>query len=511
MVRTSAQCPLCRCALLIPDPPPSPTTSDPIPAFSHSREIKNPLNVVVFFLSELGACTGKDYGAKRTSATPADHSRQFAHPFPDAINSVRLLAETVENCRHLAKVDSGTYAPQEEELDLRQMAESCLGVFGREREAGLVFDLHCPAELAIVSDRLLWRHVLMNLIGNAVKFTLHGGSNSMPPLATGAADAPRVTVRIERAAHSSAVRVEVLDNGPGVDIGDQAKIFGRFAQASRGFNAQGLGSGLGLHLSAKTIQMLRGELKLTSPLQPLGRGASFGGSSGDSARLLCAPRRPDMREPSYFADPPLCRFPIFCTEFLVPCKFAERLPARSTAAIVPLDVSHARALVPAELRILIVEDDELNCLVMKTSLEVGFRIVCGNKVIITITHTVEDALEVIGDTADIEFDVVVSDQHMDMVGGVLKGSELIEQLVARNFARCPVLAIASANTEEHEKTAYYASGADIVWPKPYPKNAVLAREILQTWHGSARGQAAALASSKRRGSSKVVPIIAGGR
>ena len=271
MVRTSAQCPLCRCALLIPDPPPSPTTSDPIPAFSHSREIKNPLNVVVFFLSELGACTGKDYGAKRTSATPADHSRQFAHPFPDAINSVRLLAETVENCRHLAKVDSGTYAPQEEELDLRQMAESCLGVFGREREAGLVFDLHCPAELAIVSDRLLWRHVLMNLIGNAVKFTMqnHLRERISPP---------RVAVHIERGQHEQGVlRVEVSDNGPGIDAAGQAFIFGRFAQAGHGFQApERLRSGLGLHMSAKIVQVLRGKLDLTSPLQADGRGTRFG-------------------------------------------------------------------------------------------------------------------------------------------------------------------------------------------------------------------------------------------
>ena len=262
-----------------------------------SREIKNPLNVVVFFSSELEACTGID---SRAMTTPVNRGRQFSQLFPDATNAVRLLVETVEKCRHLAKVDSGTYAPQEEEINLRQIAESCLGVFGREREAGLVFDLHCPAELAIVSDRLLWRHVLMNLIGNAVKFTLHGGSNGMPPLATGVADAPRVTVRIERAAHSSAVHVEVLDNGPGVDIGDQAKIFGRFAQASRGFNAQGLGSGLGLHLSAKTIEMLRGELKLTSPLQPLGRGASFGESSGDSVRCaVCASQTGCARTPTF--------------------------------------------------------------------------------------------------------------------------------------------------------------------------------------------------------------------
>ena len=161
---------------------------------------------------------------------------------------------------------------------MRQLTESCLGLFGREREAGLMFDLHCPAGLTIVSDRLLWRHVLMNLVGNAVKFTMHGRSNGAQPLATGLVDAPRVTILIERVGTRS-VCLKVLDNGPGVDIGDQERIFSKFAQASRGFKAQGLGSGLGLHLSAKTIQTLRGELKLTSPLQPTGCGSSFGTST----------------------------------------------------------------------------------------------------------------------------------------------------------------------------------------------------------------------------------------
>jgi CheY-like chemotaxis protein len=113
-------------------------------------------------------------------------------------------------------------------------------------------------------------------------------------------------------------------------------------------------------------------------------------------------------------------------------------------------------------------------------------------------------LKAIGDTADSGFDVVVSDQHMEAVGGILKGSELIERLVARNFDRCPVLAIASANTDEHDNAKYFASGTDIVWPKPYPQNAQLARDILQIWNSSMRKQMAV--TSTKRSSNKVVPM-----
>jgi C4-dicarboxylate-specific signal transduction histidine kinase len=134
-----------------------------------------------------------------------------------------------------------------------------------------VFDLHCPAELAIVSDRLLWRHVLMNLIGNAVKFTMHHEQpreNVSPP---------RVVVRIERDQHDPGMlRVEVSDNGPGIGAADQAFIFS---------------SGLGLHLSAKIVQVLHGQLDLTSPLQVGGRGTRFGAyASRARASPACNPQ-----------------------------------------------------------------------------------------------------------------------------------------------------------------------------------------------------------------------------
>ena len=186
---------------------------------------------------------------------------------------------------------------------------------------------------------------------------------------------------------------------------------------------------------------------------------------------------------------------------MVPCKFTE-----SPATVAKqLDVQGAAVPPPAELRILIVEDDELNCLVMKTSLEVGFRIAAGTKAHITTTHTAEDALKVIGDTSDIEFDVVVADQHMELAGGVLKGAELIERLVARNFARRPVLVVVSADTDELERAAYLASGADIVWPKPYPKKALLVKDILQVWNGERRCKNRQPELAGRKASSKVVP------
>jgi signal transduction histidine kinase len=274
------------------------------------HEIKNPLNVVKFFLGvleeeqrqqeqleaaaageagEVGEGGGSGFTPSSLhdalwlaaqAATASEQSagiskflgrqRALLHLLPGAIHCTEALVEIVENCRHLAKVDSGTYAPQEEEIDLRQMAESCLDLYGREREAGLEFDLRCPAELAIVSDRLLWRHVLMNLIGNAVKFTMHKDlRDHLSP--------PRVVVRIERGPHEQGVlRVDVGDNGPGIDAADQAFILGKLDPF---------------------VQVLRGKLDLASPLQADGRGTRFGACA---SRTL---RPPALRHPSDPAPP----------------------------------------------------------------------------------------------------------------------------------------------------------------------------------------------------------------
>ena len=194
-------------------------------------------------------------------------------------------------------------------------------------------------------------------------------------------------------------------------------------------------------------------------------------------------------------------------EFLVPYKQPETWrPPALPAAAAAVQLDQASVPIPTGLKVLIVEDDELNCLVMATSLEVGVRLAFGIKVHTTIAHTAEDALTKIGDTDDFEFDMVVSDQHMENVGGEMKGSELIERLAARNYAVRPVLAIASANTDEAEKATYFASGADIVWPKPYPQNAQLAKDFLRVWNQNHSTLEQAKLVVGRKNSSKVVPL-----
>jgi len=389
------------------------------------NEMKQPLQVIGDFLGEL---VQRSYDPSKIEVGSSAES-MIKKLLPGAIKGTTMLVDIVENCHHLAKFESGTYKQQRDVVNVHELAKSCLAMHSRERDAGLKLHLECPEDLVIISDRRLWQHALMNLIGNAVKFTM---LEKPAPVGT-----PRVTVRITRTSEAH-LRVEVTDTGPGITSGDQEVVFKVFAQACRGFAAQGLGSGLGLHLSAQIIRMLRGELELASPLVD-GRGTSF-------------------------------HFDLPFVEYEAP--------------VTPKAESmRDLRILPPEFKILIIEDDDLNVLVMQTSLEIGLKDYCGTTARVTRTRTAEEALLLIGYGEVCPFDMLVIDEHMEPAGGVMKGTRLVNIMAGREIlGRRPILAIASCTSDDLTENARYREiGANIVWTKPYPGMALMVSDIVGCW------------------------------
>src|SRR5262249_28097725 len=96
--------------------------------------------------------------------------------------------------------------------------------------------------------------VLINLVGNAIKFT----------------DAGEVAIKAE--ANNGAFYVAVCDTGPGISAADQAKLFQEFQQADNTITRKKGGTGLGLAISKRIIEMHGGKIWIES--QP-GRGSAF--------------------------------------------------------------------------------------------------------------------------------------------------------------------------------------------------------------------------------------------
>jgi len=232
------------------------------------HEIKNPLTVVKFTMHKF---LGPDSVLEQLLASAAEPrpNQQLVSEdammrlLPDAIQGTAILAEIVENCRHLAKFESGTYEQQRDVVNLHELAKSCLAMYSRERERalGLELNLECPADLVIITDRRLWQHALMNLIRNAVKTTMH--EDPLPARS-------RVTLRIE-SVPDGRLSVEVMDTGVVSSFLNHGDSF-----ETRRWATQQLGSsGLGLHLSAQIVHMLHGRLEARGPMSDDGRGTVF--------------------------------------------------------------------------------------------------------------------------------------------------------------------------------------------------------------------------------------------
>jgi CheY-like chemotaxis protein len=172
------------------------------------------------------------------------------------------------------------------------------------------------------------------------------------------------------------------------------------------------------------------------------------------------------------------------TEISVPCNFVHKEQTKSNARDAPFDTVLLDS-VPRHLRFLLVEDDDMNCLIMRTSIEAGFDELSGGTVTTTTTHAKngEEAMRLIIDGPACAYDVVVCDQHMESSGGEMKGTDFVSALRALEVqSRAPLVVLASGDTSEADVVAYHACGADIVWPKPYPSAPQIARDVVAHMH-----------------------------
>jgi len=178
--------------------------------------------------------------------------RQFVTQIALGIERLQLL---VDDLLDLARLEAGTFRLRLTHEDLAaKVGETVESVQLSAGASHLVLRFEPPAEpIPLNFDEQRIGQVLLNLIGNAIKFTPGGGS---------------VAVRLCRLGDRA--RVEVSDTGPGISPEDQPKLFVRYGQLERG-RAQG-GTGLGLAISKALVEAHGGEIGVESAL---GQGSTF--------------------------------------------------------------------------------------------------------------------------------------------------------------------------------------------------------------------------------------------
>ena len=212
-----------------------------------SHEIRTPLNAVVGFSSILDKVKNK-----------SEQERAIRH-IQDASSSLMALVEGVLD---FSRIESGHVEIKSEAVNLRKLLQSVEGMFSiqaDEKKLQYVTEIDSNLPEYITGDVYRIRQILVNLIGNAIKFTAKG----------------MVTVRVGRAGSSGAdehILFEVIDTGEGIPEEMHSKIFEQFRQADDSVQRRYGGAGLGTAISKRLVELMQGEIGLESSV---GNGSRF--------------------------------------------------------------------------------------------------------------------------------------------------------------------------------------------------------------------------------------------
>jgi CheY-like chemotaxis protein len=213
-----------------------------------SHEFRTPLNAIIGF-SELMARDPNISAEQRENL--AIVNRSGAH-----------LLTLINDVLNIAKIESGRMALQEQAFDLDRLLDDLVDMFllrAAEKGLKLIIDQAPEIPRYVNADEGKLRQVLINLLGNAVKFTNTGSIR----LCIGRIDKPGIS--------GCTLQFEVQDTGPGISPEDQDFIFEPFVQSSVGEKSKE-GTGLGLAISRQFVRLMGGDLTVNSQV---GKGSSF--------------------------------------------------------------------------------------------------------------------------------------------------------------------------------------------------------------------------------------------
>ncbi|MFC3032643.1 response regulator [Pseudoalteromonas fenneropenaei] len=206
-----------------------------------SHEIRTPMNAILGFAQVMA----------RSNQLATEHVATL-----DKITKAgEHLLDIINDVLEISKIEAGAMVLKPVSFSLINLLTelgAMLGLKCEQKGLKFIFDNQVGKEVAVFADQSKIRQVMINLLGNAVKFT----------------DSGTITLRLSY--QQSQFLFEVIDSGPGISSHEQTRLFSNFSQGEAGL-AKG-GTGLGLAISARQVKLMGGNLAVESTL---GQGARF--------------------------------------------------------------------------------------------------------------------------------------------------------------------------------------------------------------------------------------------
>ena len=398
-----------------------------------SHEIRTPLNGVLGMIGlALETC-------------PSSEQREFLELADSAgRSSLALLNDVLD----FSRLEAGRLELSEIEFSIRGcVGESAAmwGVVARQKGLGMNVIVEGNVPGVVIGDPTRLRQILINLLGNAIKFTERG--------------AVELTVAMRWEDHPPDQRLPVLftvrDTGIGIPRDQQTRIFDSFRQADSSMTRKHGGSGLGLSICKQLVTVMGGEIWVEShPRQGSVFHFTARFSPVDLPRTVPKPAQ-GRTAPQTLKNsiPPLC-----------PAPLCGRVPQKDCG---PVRV-RADRLIPC--RILLAEDNRVNQIVALRSLErLGHQV--------TMVDNGREAVRVAGEGG---FDLVLMDVQMPEMDGLEATARIRRNEAKVAGRRLPIIAM-TANALKGDKERCLSAGMDDYISKPFTLQGLV--DILGVWTG----------------------------
>lgn len=377
-----------------------------------SHELRTPLNAILGFTQVMS----RDCGLTA-------ENQQYLSIIG---RSGEHLLELINDILQMSKIEAGKITLNINSFDLYRLLndlKAMLQFKALSKGLQLIFDCTTDVPQYIQTDERKLREVLINLLGNAIKFTKKGSVTLRVKMSSREEDKEgqmrqRTQEKFPDASSSSptphSLIFEIEDTGPGISTEEKSKLFAAFGQTETGRKSQE-GTGLGLAISQKFVQLMKGEISISSTL---GKGTTF-------------------------------TFNI------------QALTSAATEIQATPEIRKIIGLAPnqAEYRILIVEDNPDNRLLLSTLLKsVGF---CVGE-----AENGEEAIELWSSYSP---NLILMDMRMP----VMNGYEATKKIKAHLQGQATTIIALTASALEEERIVILSAGCDDFIRKPFQAEILL--------------------------------------